>query len=101
MSAHSSLSAGAPLGLVAFVRRHPDETWHEPETPSMTLMRLSGHAFGLDVVPRNVFRRLEAIARNVPAIALWHHDLDAAIDLVEAEVDRLWNVNARAGRTAR
>jgi hypothetical protein len=101
MSAHTSLSAGAPLGLVVFVRRHPDGTWCEPEAPSMTLMRLSGHAFGLDVVPRSVFRRLEAIARSVPAIALWHHDLDAAIDLVETEVDRLWNVSARADRTAR
>lgn len=101
MSAHTSLSAGARLGLVVFVRRHPDATWCEPESPSMTLMRLSGHAFGLDVVPRSVFRRLETLARDVPAIALWHHDLCAAIDLVEAEVGKLPAVSARSSRTAR
>jgi hypothetical protein len=86
MSAYTSLSPGAPVGLLVFVRRHPDATWCEPESPSVTLMRLSGHALGLDVEPTAMFRRLETIARQVPARALWHHDLDAGLDLVEAEV---------------
>lgn len=86
MGDRATLADTAPLGLIVVMHRREDTTTCEPLAPPMTLVRLTGQALRTPGREGQMFRRLEALARRVPAVMLEHHDLHLAVDLVEAQV---------------
>ena len=57
-----------------------------PMSPSTSLMHLSSQTLRAAGHHRAMFHRLASLARTVPAVELYHHDLDCALDLIEAQV---------------
>lgn len=87
MGDRARLSTGAPLRLIVLVSRYNGRTFVQPRTPADALMRLANQSLRVAGLERRMFRRLETLVRQVPAVSLYHHDLDAAVDLLEAEVN--------------
>lgn len=74
------LAQATPLGCIAFVERDPLQP---PEVrtirPPDALHRLSNQTLGAFGLEREMFRRLETIVRNVPAVVLRYGDVDDGV----------------------
>jgi hypothetical protein len=83
MGARSTLHPGGSLRLLVVVKRAEADTWVEELTPAQALVQLADQALLFAGDERTAFERLETLARRIPAVTLWHHDLDRARQQIE------------------
>lgn len=79
-------ASDTPLRVIALVDREPGGDDSRLLSPAEALARLSNHTLGTEGDERWAFRRLDALVRSTPVVAVSTPDLDAGVRRIEGAV---------------